>query len=403
MKPSQSMLNTETTAREQYLRKYVGVDTDIDQYRSLVFPNKIRELRKQAHLPKLLTLSAMIPNIPYVRLSKIERGEVFAKAEELIRISQPLNVSPEKLLIDIDSAEFDIAEWAANLQDWEAVDLEEDRFAVHLAAAIRARRESDDALSIAAIERDYGIAPVILSRLENAHKTFDRWNTQTARAVCALLGVSDVEALRDHVADAWATGMLDSHLERIANPAIREAKTRERVAALHNSLVGKEGASPAKAVKAAPPRRDPLSVPAQAPVIPSPVLSAIQAADIATVRVLPVFGSPLPDGLIERTATGDTVEAPRRAGPNAYGLRVCRPTLGPALPGHAVVVVDPDRFPAAGGIAVLRETAGLLRLLIITADRQGRMIGYSLNPDREVPLDAIDPAHMATVISAVLE
>ncbi len=396
------MITAEANSFEQSTRQNGGPDSDIDPYRSIVFPNKIRELRKEAGFPKLLALSVVIPDIPYVRLSKIERGEVFAKAEELVRISAALHVPPEQLLIGADDPGFDIGDWAANLLDWVGADPDEDRFAVHLAAAIRARRESDNALSIAAIERDYGIAPVILSRLENAYKTFDRWNAQTVRAVCALFGLNDVETLRDYVADAWANGMLDSHLELIANPAIREAKTRERVTALRNALAGGE-VSAAGNAKTAPPRRDAAALSARAPDLPSPVFSAIQAADAAMVRVLPVFGSPLPDGLIERTATGDTIEAPRRAGPNAYGLRVCRPTLGPALPGHAVVVVDPDRFPSAGGIAVLRETAGLLRLLIVTVDRQGRMIGYSLNPDREVPLDAIDPANMATVISAGLE
>lgn len=369
-----------------------GRDHEIDRYRSIVFPNMVRELRKKAGFPKLLTLAAAIPDIPYVRLSKIERGEVFAKAEELRRIAGALQIAPERLLADIDDPAFDIADWAANLQDWEGADPDDDRFAVHLAAAIRARRESDNDLSITVIERDYGIAPVILSRLENAYKTFDRWNAQTGRAVCRLLGVGDADTLRDHVADAWASGMLDPHLESIANPAIRIARTRARVAMLRDELAGEP--PPAGRVKAAPPAIAPA---------PAPVLSAIHAADTATVRMVPIFGSPLPDGLIERTATGDTVEAPRRAGPNAYGLRVCRPTLGPGLPGHAVAVVDPDRFPSAGGIAVLRETAGLLRMLIITFDRQGRMIGYSLNPDREVLLDGVDPANVAAVISIALE
>jgi len=362
-----------------------------------VFPNAVRESRRQAGFSKLLMLASAIPDIPYVRLSKIERGEVFAKAEELRRIAAALNLAPERLLIDTGAPDFDVARWAADLQDWEAADPEEDRFAVHLAATIRARRESDNALSIAAIERDYGIAPVILSRLENAYKTFDRWNATTARAVCRLFGARDADMLRDYVADAWASGMLDPHLALIANPAIRAARTSERVAALRIELTG--GTAPAVArAKAAP-----APAMASTPDALAPVLSAIQAADAAMVRMVPVFGTPLPDGLLERAPTGDTVEAPRRAGPNTYGLRVCRPTLGPGLPAQAVVVVDPDRFPTVGGLGVLREAAGLLRLLVITTDRQGRMIGYSLNPDREVPLDAVDPGDVAAVIAAVME
>ncbi|HWW65193.1 MAG TPA: helix-turn-helix transcriptional regulator [Sphingomonadaceae bacterium] len=381
------------------------VDADeyeIDRYRSIVFPNMIRELRKHNGFPKLLSLSAMLPGIPYVRLSKIERGEVFAKAEELRRIATQLNVEPEQLLVDIDTPGFDIAAWAANLQDWTPADPKEDRFAVEFAAALRLRRESDAALSIAAIERDYGIAPVILSRLENAYKTFDRWNKQTVRALFRLFGVADLAALRAHVADARTSGMLAAHLELIANPAIRIAKTRARVAVLREELT-KPRATATPRTKTPPPRRvPPVDLEAERAARTPSAVAAIQASDVAMVRLVPVFGSPLPDGLIERSATGETVEAPRRAGPNSYGLRACRQTLGPGLPASATVVVDPDRFPSSGGIAVVREAEGL-RLLMVTFDRQGRMIGYSANPDREVALDTLDPADVATVISIILE
>jgi transcriptional regulator with XRE-family HTH domain len=372
-----------------------SVGHEIDRYRSIVFPNAVRELRKQHGFAKLLGLSVLIVDIPYVRLSKIERGEVFAKTDELRRIAAALKVEPERLLVDVEAPGFDIAEWAADLQDWTATDLQEDRFAVELAAALRHKRESDKSLSIAAIEQRYGIAPVILSRLENAFKTLDRWNAQTVRAVCALMGVPDVRALRKHVAELIASGVLASPLDLIANPAIRIEKTRARMTALREELA--DGGAAAR--KAAQPRRVPATGEDDGT---APLIAAIRAADMATVRLVPVFGSPLLDGLIDRTATGEVVEAPRRAGPRAYGLRVGRPTLGPALPGHATVVVDPDRFPSSGGIAVVREEGGL-RLLIVSFDRQGRMIGYSINPDREVPLDAVDPADVAMVVSVALD
>jgi len=380
----------------------------IDGYRSIVFPNAIRDLRRQLGFPRLLALSALIPDIPYIRLSKIERGEVFARAEELRSIAATLRVEPACLLLDVDAPDFDIAEWAADLQDWQARDQEEDWFAVGVAAALRLKRERDKSLSIAAIERIHGIAPVMLSRLENAYKTFDRWNAQTVRAVCDLLGAADLKALRAQIGEARASGALDAHIELIASPAIRIAKTRAKVAALREELAGQPQPQPASRAGArvgAQPRRvlpaTAAGEDADGPML-TPVLAAIQAADSATVRLVPVFGAPLMDGLVDRLATGQVVEAPRGAGPRCYGLRVCRPTLGPALPAHATVVVDPDRFPAPGQIAVVREAGGL-RLLIVTLDRQGRMIGYSTHPDREVELDTIDPADVATAVSALLD
>lgn len=360
----------------------------IDRYRSIVFPNRVREYRKRLGMAKLLGLSAALPQIPYIRLSKIERGEVVAKAHEITAIARALNITPADLLIDIDISDFDIAEWAADLQDWFAIDLDEDRFSVLLAAAIRARRERDKALTIAHIERDYGIAPVILSRLENAFKPLSRWNDATVTALCQLFDVPDAAALRGHVMMLWAEGTLTPFLGSIANPETREAKTRARVEALRHELT---------LSKDAPPRKNGVAVPRPptAPAVPS-------TPHEVSVRLLPVRGTPLADGLIAPTETDDLVEAPRIAGANAYGLRVCRPTLGPGLPARATLVVDPDRFPSAGGLAIITENAGL-RLVMVTFGRNGEMLGISVQPALEIDLGGIDPACIATVISAVYE
>ena len=65
-------------------------------------------------------------------------------------------------------------------------------------------------------------------------------------------------------------------------------------------------------------------------------------------------------------------------------------------------MVDPDRFPSAGGLAVIEQDEGL-RVIAITFDRQGQTLGFSLNPDIEVALDAVDPARVASVLSAIFE
>lgn len=370
----------------------------IDRYRGTVFPNNIREWRKRRGHAKLLALSQQIPSIPYIRLSKIERGEIFAKPQELRIIAETLKVKPEQLLIDIDDPSFDIAQWAGHFHDPATFDTAADEFAVLLAAAIRVRRNDDDGLSIATIEAEYAIPPVILSRLENAAKTIDRWNDATMTALCRLFGVSDAEALCAHVRALHEEGALERQLQLVARPELRIAKTRAKVSALREAL--------AHAPKPSP--RSPATVPARTAATQdaeaqlAPVIAAIEESERAVVRLVPVFGTPLSDGLIARTAIGESVEAPRGAGPNAYGLRVCRPSLGPGLPGRATVIVDPDRFPSAGGVAVVREEGGL-RLVSITFSRDGRMIGYSAHPDREIAIDERDPADIATVISAIYE
>lgn len=375
----------------------------IDMFRTFLFPNNIRKYRKKRNIGSLLQLSQQVPSITYIRLSKIERGEIFARAEEIRTIAAALDVDPPRLLVDIDDPAFDMADWSAEFQPTGDLDPLADSLAALVAAAVRARRAADGKLTIAALEMDYGIAPVILSRIENAYKPVDRWSADIREALFRLLNVSDADAMERHLVDAYSSGELDATLPLVANPETRMAKTRTKVQELREELA--HAASPAQARtrrKAAQPALPKAMLSNEAPAPAPDVLDAIHASETATIRLVPVFGAPLPDGLIARTPTGEQVEAPRNAGPRSYGLRVGRPTLGSGLPGRSILVVDPDRFPSAGGLAVIREEEGL-RLLSITFDRQGRMLGYSEHPDREIAIDDMDPENLATVLSAQFE
>ncbi len=378
---------------------------EIDAYRTLVFPNRIRKFRKQLNIGSLLELSDKLPTITYIRLSKIERGEIFARAGELQDIAAALGIDAADLLIDIDDPEFDISAWADPLHAADRADPEAERFAVLLAAALRNRRASDNALTIAALEQEYGIAPVILSRIENALKPYDRWNEDVRASLRRLFAAADDAQLTAVVHDAYQRGELDTVLPLVANPELRIAKSRARIGALRGEL------QQAPAARAEPlGRRLPQTLlersAARQKSSPEAVETAASAdtlvAEAPPQRLVPVFGSPLPEGLIARTPAGDQVEAPRSAGPRAYGLRLGRPTLGAGLPGRSILVVDPDRFPSAGGLAVVTEGQGL-RVLSVTLDRHGRMLGYSENPDLEIAIDELDPAGLATVVAAVFE
>lgn len=372
----------------------------LDSWRSFLFPNNVRDYRKKTNAGSLLQLARKIPSITYIRLSKIERGEVFARADELRAIAGALAVEPTALLIDIDDPAFDIAQWASDFQEPDHLDPVADSFSVILAAAVRSRRLSDDELTISSIESDYGIAPVILSRIENAYKPFERWNDDVKQSLIRFFGCGDTAAFTAHLLGLYESGALDRILPLIANSEIRIAKTRGKVASLKNALSDKDISSSKTRSRKAPPLRQALAELGADRRPPEENASAVHPSDTATIRLLPVFGAPLNDGLIARTPTGEQVEAPRHAGLSAYGLRVCRPTLGPGLPGQSIIVVDPERFPVGGGLAVLQEAEGL-RILSITFDRHGKMFGYSENPDREIAMDDIDPANVATVLSAL--
>ncbi|MGK6356461.1 helix-turn-helix domain-containing protein [Sphingomonas sp. DT-207] len=348
----------------------------IDLRRTIVFPNRMREHRRARGFPKLLRLSVTIPEIPYIRLSKIERGEVVPRADELRRVARALDLAPAELLIDVDAPEFSLAAWAQPFEDGSKTDEAEEHFAVYLGAAVRARRTGDPVLTIAAIGREFGIPPVNLSRIENALKTFDRWNAATRQALLRFFGVQGEPELRAIVEARRDAGALDAFVTAIADPAARRDRMRARIAQL--------------AAELAEPDPDPL---------PRPALAIIPSTGVGG-RLLPVLGTALADGLISGTPTDRTIEAPPAAGPRAFALKVCRATLGAGLPAQATVIVDPDQFPVPGGLAALHEGAGW-RLLSVGSDRDGRMIGYSLNPELALTLDEFDPSRLARVIAAV--
>ncbi|MEG3144388.1 XRE family transcriptional regulator [Sphingomonas sp. RT2P30] len=363
----------------------------LDRYRAFIFPNRIREQRRRRGYQKLMALSALLPDIPYIRLSKIERGEVVARADELQRIGRALDIPPGALLSDVAQPGFDIAAWAQPFLDGRPWEQDEDRMAVMLGAALRVRRNNDRTLTIAALDRDYGLPAVILSRIENAQKTLDRWNETTIAALCRLFGVADGDALRRAITEQYQRGDLDGYVTSIADPEARMARTRQRMNELATQLDA--DASRTRARKRAQTKG---SNPAVAKTVPP----AIPPAATAQRGELTVYGAPLPGGLIADVATDTRIDAPRPAGPRAFGLRVCRATLGAGLPANAIVVADPDRAPTVGGLAVVRNESGY-RLVTVTIDRTGATKGYSLAPDLEINLDELNPADVFAVISAV--
>lgn len=352
-----------------------------DRYRSVVFPNRVREHRLRRGHAKLLAFAASIPEIPYIRLSKIERGEVFPRAIELVRIAGTLDVAPEDLLIDVQSPQFDLETWFAPFVDTAVLDDQrEAEAAVALAAAIRATRAGDPRLSPAVIDSDFGIAPVILSRLENAQKGLRRWGAPTIAALCRFFHVADEAALRAHLDQMHACGALDQFLGEIGGPDDRTARTRHRIASLRQELAHAERVT--------------------APVMPTSVPGAMSSVTPigGAVRLAPVYGVPLPGGAIALQLTGATVELPSFAGPRAFGIRVGRAPLGSGLPGHATAIADPDRYPQAGGIALVRSGEGH-RLMSVSVDPQGAMTAHGLDPADSVALDTLAPADAVAVIA----
>ncbi len=345
----------------------------VDPYRAFIFPNNIRELRRRAGHQKLIGLSHRLTGLTYIRLSKIERGEVTARAHELIEIAGTLGVAPEQLLLDVDAVGFTVEDWAAPFVNMPMLDLERERFAVLLAAAVRHIRSTDRALTIQAIAERHGIAPVNLSRIENAQRSFEEWNAPTRLAIAALFGTASETALRARIDQLHRAGDLDPWLPSVSDPVERMRRTRERIAALRAELRGESTVAPATA-------------------------PAVAAPD-ETVAPLPVRGIAGPDGLVIDQETGERVPPPPACGPHVFALRLCRATLGAGLPGQAILFIDPDRYPVAGGLAAVREPGGF-RILAVAAGMDGMLVGHSQFPQRSLQLNDLTQDQVHAVVAA---
>ncbi len=357
---------------------------EIDPFRMYSFPNALRERRAAAGFPSLLALSERLPEIPYIRLSKIERGEVFARAEELYRIAQVLGLhNPANLLIDPDAPGFSIKKWAGGRATGHLLNREAEELALLLAAALRRLRATQPTLTLARLHEEHRLPAVIVSRIENAVKPFDRWNADTVSALAGLFGVKDNDALIAFLRREHREGFLGQWLVRIPGATEREIRTRERVSALRTELA----------------RMAAWDVPAMQARSEAPTVARNVCASAPTVQ-LQVVGIPLGDALIEPFPNPQMVTAPPGSGSNAYALRMCRASLGAAIPGNAVLIVDPDRTPVQGGLVVLKEGDGL-RVLALSSDKDGTLIGHSTNPEKQIVLDTVSPDDLA-MVTAVL-
>ena len=372
-------------------------DINPDRYRGFVFPNNIREHRQNRGFHRLMALSNRLADIPYIRLSKIERGEVVARADELIRIAGTLGIDAGDLLIDIDAADFDISVWAEPFHDPRSWDSQVERNSVLLGAALRCQRNKDRSLTIARLDQEFGLPAVILSRLENAQKPLLRWNEATLASLCRLFASQDVPTLLDQLAERYLRGELDAFVQAITDPDARRARTRQRIEELRAELRAMPDDGPDLAPRAAKLAEGALGR-AETSRGGAPASPYARAARVQ--RTLTVLGTPMSAGLIASEPTATVVDAPTGAGPRAFALRVCRATLGAGLPPNAVVIVDPDRPPSLGSLAVIRS-GDAYRIVSVTLDRSGATMGYSVTPDVAVNIDELDSGDVAAVIGAI--
>ena len=143
--------------------------------RSTVFPNKLRDLRRKAGYETLVDFirETGLEEINYIRLAKIERGQIFPRPDEVVALAKLLNVEPMSLFIDTVEKDFDRESWARDHTEASLTYRGGTREDMKIGAALRIRRR-ELGLSTTDLKKKFGMPAATASRIENAERPFHR-------------------------------------------------------------------------------------------------------------------------------------------------------------------------------------------------------------------------------------
>ena len=347
--------------------------------RSTVFPNRLRDVRREKDFESLTEFHAGLGSITYSRLAKIERGQIFPRADELITIAKHLDVEPDDLLIDVTDPTFDREAWAkenveaslafrgGNLQD------------MRIGAALRLKRH-ELGRSTTDMKR-YGLPAATVSRIENADRPFDRWAPDIVQGVKKVFGVNSMVKLMEKVEEYKASGELDEMMQELFSTDTLRSRQAGPFAQLATAIPGEKGRKIARSLQL-----DTL--------VKKTELTLPQDA-ISTENKLPVYGGiSLCDGSLALHKSEETFSRRKKA--QALAIRPDRQILGP-LDLKSVMIfekIDRSKIEESMVIAVLRERS----VMIGSVHKMGRGFRFvQTGSEASMSLSQIDGTIMKMV------
>ena len=337
--------------------------------RSVVFPNRIRKMRKADGYRTLQAfLDVRLLNLTYDRLAKIERGEVVPAADELKEIARALETDVGRLLVDQNDPMFDRERWAREHIESRLAHRGGGIEAMKLGAALRVRRQS---LGHATTDmKAFGLSAATVSRIENADRPIQRWDAATQQAIARVFGVDgprEVSRVRQFVDKMYRTGQLDETLRSLFSAeAIRERNDR-RMRSLLTQL------------------DDP------------------EAKDILVrmdSRLTPVLtGEAGEDGLMEMRYSGRLTALPENAPRASIAVEVVSEPLGPGLPSGWILIAGPAASIEDGDVVVVLFDNGRTGRILAVRDTGDSFEGFSIRPRFTMALDELPPG--ATLMKMV--
>lgn len=353
--------------------------------RSTVFPNRLRDIRREKEFESLIDFHKTMSDITYSRLAKIERGQIFPRPDELIAIAEALDVDPEDLLIDVTDPSFDREAWARehveaslNYRGGAMADM-------RIGAALRIRRHE---LGRSTTDmKEFGLPAATVSRIENADRPFSRWSEDIVEGVRRVFGVTSQAGMTRKINAYEKDGSLhDMMFELFSTDSIR-ARQAGPFAQIAAAIPGDKGKQIARAVEI-----DAIS-------------GANDLADVddamSKLATTSVFeGVSLSDGSMALRPTQDTVK--RKGGNKAIAIRADRQILGP-IDKNSVMVFEPiarEEVKENMVVAVMQDKS----VTIGAIHKMGR--GFRLvqtDPDRSICFSSLEGRLAKMVQVSVLD
>jgi len=340
--------------------------------RSTVFPNRLRDVRREKGYESLTEFDRSVPDITYSRLAKIERGQIFPRPEELVSIADALGVEAGELLIDFTDPDFDPEAWARD-QVEASLSYRGGALAdMRIGAALRLRRHELDRSTTDM--KDFGLPAATVSRIENADRPFSRWGEDIVQGVRRVFGVTSPAGMTRKINAYEKDGSLHEMMYELFSVESLRARQVGPFAQIAAVIPGERGRQIAKSIEMAA------------------ISGANDLADVdeamSRLATTPVYeGVSLSDGSMVLHSTEDTVR--RKAGTKAIAVRADRQILGP-IDKSSVMVFEPierDEVKENMVVAVMDGKS----VMIGAIHRMGR--GFRLvqtDPDLSVCLSSLE-------------
>ncbi len=295
--------------------------------RSTVFPNAMRDVRREKGFQSLTDFFAVFDEITYSRLAKIERGQIVPRADELIAIAEKLGVQVGRILIDTQDPSFDKEAWARDHVEASLNFRGGAHDDMRLGAAMRIRRK-ELKLSTTGMKADYNLPAATVSRIENADRPFERWEADTQASIMRVFGKSTMAGVRRQIAKYEKDGRLqDVMFDLFSQESLDERNGKSMISLLDNlpgSKSKKLRSSIADTVfKASNDSETPDS----------------DEVDFTSKAVfLFVNEGKTEDGVTSLEPSSEKVR--RKGKVDGFAVRLDQPVLGPGLPAGSVAIFE---------------------------------------------------------------